>query len=176
MAALALACTVLLCSGCSKNENGGREPEDKIGGSATLGDISHSVTSAVAIYSLSEDWEGNRVYEYNIYLMFDGLTLEAMINGAVSMPSAFIIAMTLPEGTYEFPVGTFIAEEDTFFPGVIYLSEKDQLESETSSCTLTIGRSGTNYTFDVSGETTDGQPVTCHYTGPVEFVDIDSLI
>lgn len=176
MAALALACTVLLSSGCSKNENGGGEPEDKIGGSATLGDFSYSVTSAVALYALDEDSEGNLVTSYDIYLMFDGLTLDAMINGTVSMLSAFIIAMVLPEESYEFPVGTFIAEEDTFFPGVIYLSEKDQLESETSSCTLTIGRSGTNYTFDVSGETTDGQPVTCHYTGPVEFVDIDSLI
>lgn len=111
---------------------------------------------------------------YDIYLMFDGLTLEAVINGAVSMPSAFIMVLTHPGETYELPVGTFMLDEDILQAALV--SEKDQLSEEISSCTLTIGRSGTNYTFDVSGETTDGQPVTCHYTGPVEFVDIDSLI
>ena len=165
MAALTLACTVLIGGGCSKDETGG---------SASFGDFSYSVTSAVAFYNLSKDTEGNPVTEYNIYLLFDGLTLEEIIDGTASMPSSCAIGMALPGETYELPVGTFMAEEDIIY--AVFVSEKDQLESNISSCTMTIGRSGKNYTFRISGETEDGQPVSCRYTGPVQFVDFDSMM
>ena len=155
---------MLVGGGCSKDETGG---------SASVGDLSYSVTSAVVFYNLGEDTEGNSVTEYCIYFLFDGLTFEEMIDGTASMPSACIIAMTLPGETYELPVGTFMAEDISL---ASFVSEKDQLESDISSCTMTIGRSGKNYTFRISGETEDGQPVSCRYTGPVQFLDFDSMM
>lgn len=169
MAALALACTVLIGGGCSKDETGG---------SISLGDLSYSVTSAVAVYALDEDSEGNPVTYYEVYFMMDGLTLDALMAGTVSEGAGLVMALEFPGETYEFPKGTYVAGEDPVFLGAVFdvISEAGSDSQEITECTLTIGRSGKNYTFRISGETEDGQPVSFRYTGPVQFVDFDSMM
>lgn len=169
MAALALACTVLIGGGCSKDETGG---------SASVGDLSYSVTGAASFYSVDEDSDGGFVTTHTIYLMMDGLTLDAVMEDTASEGAIFGILLELPGKTYEFPEGTYVAGEDPVFGGVAFavVSEAGTDSQEITKCTLTIGRSGKNYTFKVSGETEDGQPVSCRYTGPVQFVDLDSMM
>lgn len=169
MAALALACTVLIGGGCSKDETGG---------SASVGDLSYSVTSAVALYALDEDSEGNPVTQYEVGFMMDGLTLDALMAGTVSEGAILVMGLEFPGETYEFPKGTYVAGEDPVFRGAGFeaASEESSNSYFIDPCTLTIDRSGKNYTFRISGETEDGQPVSCRYTGPVQFVDLDSLM
>lgn len=169
MAALALACIVLIGGGCSKDETGG---------SASVGDLSYSVTSAVSFYSVDEDSDGGFVTTHTIYLMMDGLTLDAVMDETASEGVILGIGLELPGKTYEFPEGTYVAGEDPLFFGAVFavISEAGSDSQEITKCTLTIDRSGKNYTFRISGETEDGQPVSFRYTGPVQFLDSDSLM
>lgn len=59
--------------------------------------------------------------------------------------------------------------------GVIVISMKDYYEYDVYDATLTIGRSGENYTFVVSGMAENGEQLSCNYTGPVIFRDACSL-
>ena len=52
---------------------------------------------------------------------------------------------------------------------------KDYYEYDVYDATLTIGRSGENYTFEVSGTAGNGEQLSCNYTGPVIFRDGESL-
>ena len=169
MAALALACTVLIGGGCSKDETGG---------SASVGDLSYSVTGAASFYSVDEDSDGGFVTSHTIYLMMGGLTLDAVMNDTASEGVILGIGLELPGKTYEFPEGTYVLGEDPVFFGAVFVvvSEAGSDSQEITKCTMTIGRSGKNYTFRISGETEDGQPVSCRYTGPVQFVDQDSMM
>lgn len=170
MAALALACTVLIGGGCSKDETGG---------SASVGDLSYSVTSAASFYSVDEDSDGGFVTSHAIYLMMGGLTLDAVMNDTASEGAGLAMALEFPGETYEFPEGTYVLGEDPVFFGAVFavVSEAGSYTQEITKCTMTIGRSGKNYTFRISGETEDGQPVSCRYTGPVQFLDfVDSMM
>ena len=86
-----------------------------------------------------------------------------------------MLAMSLPGKTYELPEGSYQASEESCFLGVIVISMKDYYEYDVYDATLTIGRSGENYTFVVSGTAENGEQLSCNYTGPVIFRDAGSL-
>lgn len=116
-------------------------------------------------------------YAYGTFMM-GGLTLDAVMNDTASEGVILGIGLELPGKTYEFPEGTYVLGEDPVFLGAVFdvVSEAGSDSQEITKCTMTIGRSGKNYTFRISGETEDGQPVSCRYTGPVQFVDFDSMM
>ena len=117
------------------------------------------MTGAVAVYFDDTDSDGNPVTAYNIHLLADGASVEEM--SELDFTSC-MLAMSLPGKTYELPEG-------------IVISMKDYYEYDVYDATLTIGRSGENYTFEVSGTAENGEQLSCNYTGPVIFRDGESL-
>ena len=159
-----LAFGVLFTAGCTKN--------DETGGTLAFGDYSYNLTCAVAVYFDDTDSDGNPVTAYNIHLLADGASVEEM--SELDFTSC-MLAMSLPGKTYELPEGSYQASEESCFLGVIVISMKDYYEYDVYDATLTIGRSGENYTFVVSGTAENGEQLSCNYTGPVIFRDGDSL-
>ena len=147
---MTLVLGALAVTGCKK---------DEMKGSFQLGGESYTVTGAVAyLYSRDAD-ETN----YELYLLMDGTTLESEYG------SAMCIDLYFPGSVNELQAGTYRIGEVVWAAFASY-TQTDEIYHEIMPGSVTIEKSGDNYTISCSGTADNGESVSCSYTGPVQYV------
>ena len=159
---LAVLCSALLTVGCDKG-NG-------FSNNLQFDDATHTVTGAVINLYERTEYETN----YEIYLLLDGTRYGGDIGGAVYFDMYFDWEVyDLPAGTYVMASGNILDSGEYF-----YNTETEEKDVNLTSGTLTVSRSGDNYTFTFEGKaidyytdpgTAEEKPFSCSYSGPVEY-------
>lgn len=149
---MTLVLGALAVTGCKK---------DEMKGSFQLGGESYTVTGAVAyLYSRDAD-ETN----YELYLLMDGTTMESEYG------SAMYIDLYFPGSVNELQAGTYrIGEVVCQWAEFASYTQTDEIYHEIMPGSVTIEKSGNNYTISCSGTADNGESVSCSYTGPVQYV------
>lgn len=176
----ALAIGGMLLNGCDKDNNNGTG-----NGTFELDGRTHSVTGAV-VYRYDTQ-PTSQTTNYEVYLLLDGTTWAALSSEDEYSKSVYFdlyfdgVINELPAGTYPF------SENDGIFAyGDYYVySETESVGYDIVDGTLTIGKDGDSYSFSFDGSASyyDDElddysspiPFKCSYSGPVTFVNEDSL-
>jgi len=146
---MTLVLGALAVTGCKK---------DEMKGSFQLGGESYTVTGAVA-YLCSRDADETN---YELYLLMDGTTMESEYG------SVMYIDLYFPGSVNELQAGTYRIGEVVCKWAEFY-TQTDEIH-EINSGSVTIEKSGGNYTISCSGTTDNGESVSCSYTGPVQYM------
>lgn len=148
---MTLVLGALAVAGCKK---------DEMKDSFQLGGKSYTVTGAVALYS--RDADGTN---YELYLLMDGTTLESEYG------SVMCIDLYFPWSVNELQAGTYrIGEAVCQWAEFTSYTQTDEIYHVIMPGSVTIEKSGDNYTISCSGTADNWESVSCSYTGPVQYM------
>ena len=100
-----------------------------------------------------------------LYLLMDGTTMESEYG------SVMYIDLYFPGSVNELQAGTYrIGEVVCQWVEFASYTQTDKIYHEIMPGSVTIEKSGDNYTISCSGTADNGESVSCSYTGPVQYM------